>query len=515
MGRVLRSAMFLGAISCFAQDRGTITGTVTDPAGASIPGVAIKGTNPATGLVQTVATNNEGSYTLLYLPVGKYTVSAEKTGFRTAEAMNITVDVSTTARVDLKLEVGQVSEKIEVSAVAQAVVSERSDLGTVVTTKTINDLPLSLSGGLRDNLAFAILTPGTVLSAPGDNNSLRIGGGLSAGASLLLDGAESNSERRNDAGFQAVSTDAVAEFKVISNGYSAEYGRTANGIINFTTKSGTNELHGSAFEYFRNNDLNARRFFSATRSIVRQNDFGGTAGGPVFVPKVYDGRNKAFFFFSYEKSIQRSGSPSGFTSIPPEALRMGDFSKWTDAKGNVIPIYDPATTRVVGSTIVRDQFPGNVIPANRISPVATTLNKYLPPTELPTLFNNIHQVGSGGSDQNVYSIKGDYAITANSRLSGLFSKQHFESPDSIGPARGPTNSTAPFLNSFATTKPTHETSSCSPPSRHRNSAATSTAAPSAAPSSGTRHSCSEAGRAHARIPALARSSQLWNPLRSV
>ena len=449
MGRVLRSAMFLGAISCFAQDRGTITGTVTDPAGAAIPGVAIKGTNPATGFVQNVATNNEGSYTLLYLPVGKYTVSAEKTGFRTAEAMNITVDVSTTARVDLKLEVGQVSEKIEVSAVAQAVVSERSDLGTVVTTKTINDLPLSLSGGLRDNLAFAILTPGTVLSAPGDNNSLRIGGGLSAGASLLLDGAESNSERRNDAGFQAVSTDAVAEFKVISNGYSAEYGRTANGIINFTTKSGTNELHGSAFEYFRNNDLNARRFFSATRAIVRQNDFGGTAGGPVFIPKVYDGRNKAFFFFSYEKSIQRSGSPSGFTSIPPEALRMGDFSQWKDAKGNVIPIYDPATTRVVGSTIVRDQFPGNIIPANRISQVATTLNKYLPPTELPTLFNNIHQVGSGGSDQNVYSIKGDYAITANSRLSGLFSKQHFESPDSIGPFPGPL---ADGFNSAGTNK---------------------------------------------------------------
>ncbi|MDQ6705067.1 MAG: TonB-dependent receptor, partial [Acidobacteriota bacterium] len=437
MGRILKLAIFLLAVTCFAQDRGTITGTLTDAAGAAVPGAAIKVANPSTGLTQSVSTNNEGSFTVPYLPVGKYTVTAEKVGFRTAEVTDITVNVSTTARVDLKLEVGQVSEKIEVTAVAPAVVSERSDLGTVVTTKTINDLPLSLSGGLRDNLAFTILTPGTVLSSPGDNNSLRIGGGLSAGASLLLDGAESNSERRNDAAFQAVSTDAIAEFKVISNGYSAEYGRTANGIINFTTKSGTNGLHGSAFEYFRNNDLNARQFFSATRTIVRQNDFGGTAGGPVFVPKLYDGRNKAFFFFSYEKSIQRSGSPSGFTSIPPEALRRGDFSQWKDAQGNVIPIYDPATTRVVGSDIVRDQFPGNIIPPNRISPVAATLNKYLPPTELPTLFNNIHQVGSGGSDQNVYSIKGDYAITSNSRLSGLFSKQHFQSPDSIGPFPGP------------------------------------------------------------------------------
>lgn len=414
-----------------------------------MPGAAIRATNPATGQTQTASTNNEGTFTFLYLPVGKYTVSAEKTGFRTAEANNINVDVSTTVRVDLKLEVGQISEKIEVTGVAPAVVSERSDLGTVVTTKTINDLPLSLSGGLRDNLAFTILTPGVVLSSPGDNNSLRIGGGLSAGASLLLDGAESNSERRNDASFQAVSTDAIAEFKVISNGYSAEYGRTANGIINFTTKSGTNELHGSAFEYFRNDKLNARRFFSAQRTIVRQNDFGGTVGGPIFVPKLYDGRNKAFFFFSLEKSIQRSGSPSGLTSIPPEALRRGDFSQWKDAAGNVIPIYDPATTRVVGNSIVRDQFPGNIIPANRISPVAATLNKYLPPTELPTLFNNIHQVGNGGSDQNVWSIKGDYSFTPNSRINGLFSKQHFQSPDSIGPFPGPL---ADGFNSAGTNK---------------------------------------------------------------
>ena len=148
-------------------------------------------------------------------------------GFRTAEATNITVNVTTTAKVDLQLQVGEVQQTVEVSAAASPVVSERSDLGTVVTTKTIIDLPLSLSGGLRDNLAFAILTPGVVLTSPGDNNSLRIGGGLSAGHSMLLDGAEANSERRNDASFNALSTEAIAEFKVISNGYSAEYGRTA------------------------------------------------------------------------------------------------------------------------------------------------------------------------------------------------------------------------------------------------------------------------------------------------
>lgn len=430
-------ALLWFAASSWAQDRGTITGVVTDASGAAVPAALIKVSNPRTGLSQQTTGTGEGSFTIPYLPPGQYTVSAEKQGFRTAEAANVQVEVATTTRVDLQLQVGSATETVQITSAAPLVQSEQSSLGTVVSTKTIIDLPLSLSGGLRDNLAFTILTPGTVLSSPGDNNSLRIGGGLSAGHSMLLDGAEANSERRNDSGFQAVSTDAIAEFKVISNSYSAEYGRTGNGIINFTTKSGTNELHGSLFEYFRNEKMNARPFFSATRPIVRQNDFGGTAGGPIFIPKIYDGRNKAFFFFSYEKSIFRSGSPSGLSSVPPLAFRQGDFSQLRDAQGNVIPIYDPATTRVVGNEIVRDQFPGNMIPANRISRVAATLNKYIPAPETGGQFNNIRTVGNSGSNQDVWSIKGDYNITANSRVSGLFSKQFFGSPDAIGPIPGP------------------------------------------------------------------------------
>ncbi|HYZ84432.1 MAG TPA: TonB-dependent receptor [Bryobacteraceae bacterium] len=428
---------WLSTIPSLAQDRGTISGTVTDASGAAVPGAEVTVTNPQTGLTQRTTTTMEGTFAVPYLPVGLYTVAAEKTGFRRVEATNARVEVTTTTTINLQLQVGQATEIVEVTAAAPVVVSERSDLGTVVNTKTIIDLPLSISGGLRDNLAFTILTPGTVLSAPGDNNSLRIGGGLSAGHSMLLDGAEAGSERRNDAAFQSVSTDAISEFKVISNSYSAEYGRTGNGIINFTTKSGTNELHGSAFEYFRNEALNARGFFSAKRAVVRQNDFGGTAGGPVYLPKVYDGRNKAFFFFSYEKSIFRSGSPSGLSSVPPLAFREGDFSNWRDANGNLIPIYDPQTTRIVGGQVVRDQFPNNIIPRNRINPVAATLNKYLPAPELPSTFNNIRTVGNSGSDQYVWSTKGDYALTSNSRVSGLFSQQAFSSPDAIGPIPGP------------------------------------------------------------------------------
>ena len=442
MPRLLRGAfLFLSLVFsaslCLGQaGRGTLTGTVTDPAGAAVPGAAVKITDPATGFQQTTSTGSDGSYNVSSLPVGKYTVTVTKTGFNTEEVAGISIDVANTARVDVTLRIGQVQERVEVTGQSPAVVTERSDLGTTLSTQQILDLPLSLSGGLRDNLNFTILTPGTVFNN-GNDNSLRIGGGLSAGQSMQLDGAEAESERRNDAGFQAVSTDAIAEFRVISNAFSAEYGRLANGVIDFVTKSGTNELHGALFEYFRNTDLNARQFFSAQRAVVRQNNFGGSAGGPVFLPKIYDGRNKAFFYFTYEKALFTQGSPSGTSSVPSNALRNGDFSNYTDAAGRVITIYDPNTTQVVGSNIVRTPFPNNRIPASRISPISQTVQSYIPTATLPGNANNVETVGNPGANQYVWSVKGDYNITPNSRLSGLISRQFFGAPDQIGPVSGP------------------------------------------------------------------------------
>ena len=430
------ACLLFAAVGFGQGDRGNIVGSVTDSSGAGIPEATISITNPATGLVQKTTTGGDGNYNVPYLPAGTYIVSAQKAGFSVVESSGVVVDVSNTTHLDLRLQIGQVQEKVEVSAIAPVVQSDRSDLGTTLTSRTIIDLPLSLGGGLRDNLAFTLLTPGTVFNS-GNDNSLRIGGGLSAGQSMMLDGAEAISERRNDSGFQSVSTDAIGEFRVISNAFSAEYGRLSNGVIAFTTKSGTNDFHGTVFEYFRNDKLNARQFFSPTRSIVRENNFGGTAGGPVWIPKVFNGRNRAFFFFSYERDITRTGSPSGLTTVPTAAERGGDFSQYKGASGNVIPIYDPTTTQIVGTTITRQQFPGNIIPANRISNVAATLNKYLPNPTLPGETNNINVIGNGGANQNVYSIKGDYAITPKSRLSGLFSKQYFGSPDSTGPIPGP------------------------------------------------------------------------------
>lgn len=435
-------ASFLCATSnCFAQDRGTVTGTVTDPNGAPVPNAKITARNTATGLIQEATTSDDGTYSVVYLPAGSYTVTAEAANFKKSESEAVRVSVNTTVRIDVGLQLGSVQETVEVSAAAPLLQTDRTDLGKVVDSKTILDLPLFIGGGLRDNLAFVNLIPGV----QGDVGNPRIGGGLLAGASLLLDGAESNSERRNDAGFQAISTEAVEEFKVQTGTYSAEYGRTSNGIINFTHKSGTNELHGSAFYFNRNEAFNARRFTygPGTREISRQHLGGGTAGGPIYIPKLYDGRNKAFWFFSYERSQSRGGNPSGVITLPIPEFRRGDFRRYTDAQGNVVPLYDPLDA---SGNIIRDAFARprlqcngvlNVLCPERISPLARTILNELPLPDDPTqVFNNTRQVGNPGADQNVWSIKGDYNFSERSRVSGLFSRQQFSSPAAIGPVPG-------------------------------------------------------------------------------
>src|SRR5437764_7657686 len=248
-----------------AQDRGTVTGTVTDTSGAAVPGAALVLTNPATGLSQNATSAANGNYSFIYLPAGKYSVTAEKTGFRKAEAADVLVEVNTDTRLDIKLQVGTLSESVQVTSVAPLLQTDRSDLGKVISNKAIQDLPLFANGGLRSNVAFSSLSPGVIFNLTGDPDTtganIRIAGGLSNGASLLLDGGESMSERRNDPQMRVVSAEGIEEFKVQTSAYSAEYGRSSNGILNYATKSGTNELHGTLFGVLRNNALNAKGFY--------------------------------------------------------------------------------------------------------------------------------------------------------------------------------------------------------------------------------------------------------------
>src|SRR5947209_7157122 len=283
---------FCATFAAFAQDRGTITGTVTDSTGAAVPAAKLTLQNPATGLAQSLLSGNDGAFRFLSLPAGRYNVSTEKPGFRKTEVSDVRVDVNTDTRLDLKLQLGTVQETVEVQGVTTLLQTERSDLGKIVDTEAIQDLPLFANGGLRSNLAFAALAPGVNMNLTGDPDTtganIRIAGGMSNGASLLLDGAESMSERRNDPQMRIVSAEGIEEFKIQSSAYSAEYGRASNGILNYTTKSGTNDFHGTGFATIRNQALNANGFFYAPSpaTIHHQNRDTARVRRPVRSPKI-------------------------------------------------------------------------------------------------------------------------------------------------------------------------------------------------------------------------------------
>jgi len=457
---VLAFLLLVPGASLRAQDRGTITGQVVDTSEAVVAGARVTLSNPATGQVMTVETNAEGNYTFLSLTAGRYEVTAEKAGFRKAQATNVVVQVSTTTRLDIKMELGTVQETVQVASSAPLLQTDRSDLGTVVDNKAIQQLPLFINGGLRSNLAFTSLSPGVTMNLQSDPDTVggapRIAGGQANGASLLVDGGESMSERRNDPQMRVVSAEAVEEFKVQISAYTAEFGRSSNGVLNYTTKSGTNALHGSFLAQLRHETLNAKGFFWGPHgdSIQRQHVEATNIGGPVYLPKKifgplgYDGRNKTFFFFAGERSRAKNFSSTDLISLPIADFRNGDFRRYTNAAGQMVPLYDPldANGNVIANAATRPRMQCNgvlnVICPDRISPVAKTIFAYLPlPDDPNTVFNNTRARNNGsrtpGAWQGVYSIKGDHIVNDKLRVSGMFSRQYFDSYPLIGPIPGP------------------------------------------------------------------------------
>ena len=419
------------AASTMAQDRGTIRGFVSDAAGGTVPGATVTARNVNTGLKQTVQTGADGGYSVLYLPSGSYKVTTEKQGFRKAEVTGVQVQVATVTSVDVVLSVGTLEQTVEVTAAAPLLDLQGTNLGKVIPKNAIRDLPLFISGGLRSNLAFVILTPGVI----GPANNPRIGGGLLDGQSEQLDGAESQSERRNDPAMNGVSVEGMEEFKVQSSSYSAEYGRTSNGVINWVTKSGTNQVHGSGFVFNRNEVFNARGFTIAPskRPIVRQWNPGGSFGGPIFIPKVFDGRNKAFFFFAFERASTRNGQSTALVTAPLDEFRNGDFRRNIDSAGRTIPLYDPfdANGNIIPNSVDRPRMQCNgvldVICPSRFDATAKLLVGLLPRPDDPTKLTANYRSRSYSTSRSVLpSIKGDYVFSEKHRASYLFS--HFLSP---------------------------------------------------------------------------------------
>ena len=411
----------LGPVALAQRGRGTILGSVTDASGAVIPGVTVTVTNVATNVTATVVTNNDGYYTAPNLLVGAYSVSAAKEGFKKALRSGITLEVDQKAEINLALETGAVSETVQVTSEAALVDTTTATFGKVIENRRVQELPVNG----RNALSLVLLAPavqsgvGPTASGFADRGTqvsfIRINGSPFATNNLVVDGLSSVNAYLPDVNINP-NVDSVQEFKVQTNTMSAEYGFTLGGVVNLVTKSGTNQYHGTLYEFFRNNYLDANSWANnrASRPIqpLRYNQYGGSFGGPVrlpgkvFGPLGYDGRDKSFFFYNYE-GYQFVTNASGFYTLPTEAMRNGDFSKLADATGKPILIYDPATTRANpnGNGFLRDPFLNNIIPANRIDPVSKNFLKYYPlPNRAPdNVFTNLNNYFGAVSNKRTLS----------------------------------------------------------------------------------------------------------------
>ncbi|HZT38432.1 MAG TPA: TonB-dependent receptor [Bryobacteraceae bacterium] len=414
-------------------ERATLTGAVTDTTKAAVPDAQIILRNTATNVIMRTATNAEGLYYITSIPPGTYQLTVQKSGFRPARVDNIPLTTGLAATQDVTLEVGAVQEAVEVSATAVQIEAQSSDMNTVVTTRPVSELPILG----RDPLSFAALAPGVIPTQGQQSNAgiigrvttAQIGGGLAQQNGVLIDGAESRGTTESGNAY-SVPVEAVQEFKLETASFNAQYGRVAGGVAILATKSGTNTLHGTVYEYLRNNHLNANSWQNDRNGIpialFQRNVFGANLGGPVYIPKVYNGRDKTFFFFNYEGSRQASPDQV-LDTVPTGAQRAGDFSQTYDRNGNLDVIYDPLTTRPDPNNpgkYIRDPFPGNRIPSERINHISANVVKYYPlPNRqglTPQQVNNFLGTGKAITKTDNYLARVDHNFSDQHRLFGRF-----------------------------------------------------------------------------------------------
>ncbi len=420
------------AVVAFAQtDRGIINGTVTDPTGAAVQEARVVATSTATNIAFATLTTSSGDFTIPTLPVGTYQVRIEKQGFKAAVRGEVIVTSGGTITVNAQLEVGAVTESVQVAATLELLQTATAKVTTSVSNRMVDELPLVVGGAMRGAFDLALTAPEA--NQPGDD-SFNIGGGQAGGYGATLDGVSVLTGRFNSVQWTNVNTpsvDAITEFAVETNGFKAEFGRGQGGMITFSSKSGSNEYHGTVYEFLRNDALDGRRFFEDVRGKYKQHDFGWSAGGPVWLPKLYDGRNRTFFFAAGEWFRNRLGAGSGRFSVPTPEMYAGDFSNWVDGNGRRLAIYDPATTQQVGAGFVRQPFAGNLVPQARFSAISRNYvnlirdvlrpNNGAPAGTSDYVRNNyINNVGTALDPWTKYSLKGDHNFSQNDRISVLY-----------------------------------------------------------------------------------------------
>jgi Carboxypeptidase regulatory-like domain/TonB-dependent Receptor Plug Domain len=378
---IARNTVVLLLVCAFAlhaqSTNSQITGTITDRTGASVVAARIVANNVDTGVAYTANSNSSGLYTVPLLPPGNYRVDVTMAQFRPISRSGITLAVSETARIDFTLDLGSVTESIAVTAAAPLIDIEASSVSGVVDNRKITQLPLNG----RNVYGLESLVTG---AAPDNSGRIRFNGVRSRGNEILVDGVtQVPPETRGDP-VAPPPVDSVQEFKISSSSYSAEFGSAAGGLVNVATRAGTNEFHGTLWEFLRNDKLNTRNFFAPPtqpKPVLRQNQYGLAGGGPVRVPHIYDGRNRTFFFADFEGTKVRSQTVYNQT-VPTQQMRNGDLSQYlggavgTDALGRSVlqgQLYDPASTTTINGQPVRDPFPGDMIPATRINPIALKL----------------------------------------------------------------------------------------------------------------------------------------------
>jgi hypothetical protein len=446
--------------SLFAQsDRGSITGAIADPAGAVVAGVPIEVRNAETGAIYQAASTATGNYTLGQLPAGTYEVSVTAPGFKKYLRQNVTLGVAQTVRVDIALEVGATSDSVTVTEAVPLLKTESGELSHNVTSQNLDLLPVLGTGasqvssqGVRNPFAATLLIPGATYSGP--SNLLRVNGAQGNTNTVRIEGQDAtNSYLPGFTQQNQPSVDAVQEISIQTSNFAAEYGQVGGGFFNFTMRSGGNQYHGSGYDYFVNEALNAGQPFTNNgkggliRQVQRRNDYGFTLGGPVRFSKLYDGHDKTFFFFNWEQYVESVTVNNTFVTLPVPAYRAGDFRQAltnrtlaTDPLNRPIMegvIYDPRTQRVApnGQT-VRDPFANNTIPADLMDPVALKVQALIPNQTIPgALINN--GIFPFPADRNtiIPAVKFDHSLSTKTKISFYWSRVSYRSLQGPGPAQ--------------------------------------------------------------------------------
>ena len=420
--------VLLCVVPCNAQQQtAQLAGRITDTSGAAVPGASVVIADTSRGIVQKTKSNAQGEYLIPLLPPSDhYTLTVTRDGFGTSVQRDLSLQIAQTATVNVALEVGNVVQTVNVSSAPPLLDTQTSSIGQVISEKTIEDLPLNG----RSTFRLIALTPGVVFSngangQMGDttvnstfDTQFRINGGRTGSNEFLIDGIPTATGFFNQITINPI-PDETQEFKVESSNLSAEYGRFSGGVINVSTKSGTNEFHGDVFEFLRNSFFDANDWFDDYHGKAiphfEMNQFGGVIGGPIRISKLYDGRDRTFFFFSYQGTRRIKGTPYT-TTVPTVPERTGDF---TD---RAVTIYNPFSYS--STTGNRNQFPThNVIPSSLLDPVALAIAKYypLPNTNGTSVTNNYFNNAPIITNANQYGFRLDQNVTQRYHLFGRYS----------------------------------------------------------------------------------------------